>query len=78
MRTFEDGHGQRWQAALLHASYGNVMLVFSPLEGSDVRQLLLDAENLRQAEADLQAMGDATLRTLLDQADDWQPGGGMS
>ena len=34
MRSFDDSHGQHWQAALLDGSYGNVMLVFSPMLAS--------------------------------------------
>lgn len=77
MRTFEDNDGRRWQAALLNASYGNIMLVFSPLVGDGVRQQLLDAENLNQAEANLDAMDDDALRAMLDQAQAWQPGAGV-
>ena len=33
MRSFDDDRGGHWQAALLEASFGNVMLVFSRIGG---------------------------------------------
>lgn len=73
MRTFDDPQGQRWQAALLEASYGHIMLLFNPLEGSDVRQKLLDADHLAEAEQWLPTVDDKALRELLAQASPWDP-----
>lgn len=76
MRTFDDNQGNHWQAALLDASYGNIVLVLSPLHGSDIRQLLLEAENLAEGEAQLAALDEAGLRGMLDKADPWDPSTG--
>jgi hypothetical protein len=73
MRTFDDDNGRRWQAALLNASYGNIVLVFSPLAGDDIRQQLLRAENLAEGETQLAALDEAGLRTMLAEADPWDP-----
>ncbi|MGN6706556.1 MAG: hypothetical protein ACTHJO_10915 [Rhodanobacter sp.] len=71
MRSFEDIHGDHWQAALLDASYGNVRLVFSRAGVGEIRQLALSAENLRVAEDELAAMDDARLRQLLGESEPW-------
>jgi hypothetical protein len=71
MRSFDDLQGGHWQAALLDASYGNVLLVFSHAGDGDIRQLALPAENLRLAEDDLAAMDDARLRQLLAESEPW-------
>jgi hypothetical protein len=76
MRTFDDEHGRPWQAALLNASYGNIVLVFSPLAGDDIRQQLLAAENLAEGEAQLTALDDAGLRAMLAEATPWDPSSG--
>lgn len=75
MRTFED-HGKTWQAALLDASYGNIMLVFSPVHGGEIRQQLLTAANLSEAEAQLDGMDDEALCEMLSGADPWHSGAG--
>lgn len=74
MRTFDDGQGRRWQAALLEASYGNIALVFSPLRGDELRQHAMDAGTLAEAEAQLAALDDAALCARLAQAQPWTPG----
>jgi len=71
MRSFDDSHGGHWQAALLNASYGNVLLVFSRAGDGEVRQLALPAENLRLAEDELATMDDARLRQLLGESEPW-------
>ena len=65
MRSFDDPQGRHWQAALLEASYGNVMLVLSPLDGTEVVQHLLGSDNLADAEVEVAALDDAGLRALL-------------
>lgn len=74
MRSFEDSRGERWQAALLEASYGNIALVFSPMRGSEVRQLLMLADTLTDAQDQLAALDDAGLRSMLDEAKPWDGG----
>jgi hypothetical protein len=49
MRGFEDHEGRFWQAALLDASYGSVLLVFSPLGGGEIRKLVMQVENMAEA-----------------------------
>lgn len=71
MRSFDDAQGQRWQAALLEASYGHVMLVFSPLQGTEVRQCLMTADNMADAEIELASIDDAGLCIRLTQARAW-------
>ncbi|TAL73033.1 MAG: hypothetical protein EPN56_13440 [Rhodanobacter sp.] len=74
MRSFDDTRGECWQAALLEASYGNIALVFSPMRGSEVRQTLMLAETLTEAQEQLAALDDAGLRRMLDEAQPWDGG----
>lgn len=74
MRSFEDSHGQRWQAALLDASYGNVMLVFSPLQAGALRRRALQVSTMAEAMALLAALDVEGLRAMLLEADPWEPG----
>lgn len=71
MRSFKDSQGQPWQAALLDGSYGNILLVFSPLRGGEVRQQVMYAENLAAAEVQLAAMDEDGLRQALAEAAPW-------
>lgn len=73
MRSFEDTHGEPWQAALLDGSYGNILLVFSPLRGGEVHQQPMYAENLAEAEAQLAALDEEGLRQALAEAELWDP-----
>ena len=74
MRSFESLDGQRWQAALLEASYGQILLIFSPAAGDELRQHLMMAEYLAQAQQQLDATDDAALAQWLADATPWQPG----
>lgn len=74
MRTFATPNGRRWHAALLEASYGQVLLIFSPEQGEGLCQHPMPAEHLAQAAGQLAAMDDAALADLLAQATPWQPG----
>lgn len=76
VRTFDDSQGRGWQAALLEASYGNIALVFSPLRGDGLRQLVMQAETLPEAEAQLAALDTAGLCALLQEAQPWDPAAG--
>ena len=77
MRSFDDPRGRRWQAALLEASYGTVMLVLSPMDGTDVVQHLLGSDNLVDAEVELAALDDAALGALLAEAKPWDHQAGV-
>ncbi len=71
MRRFGDGRGGHWEAALLEASFGNVMLIFSRIGGEGVLQKTLDTGNYREAEQWLAGSDDAALRALLAEAQPW-------
>ncbi len=72
MRSFNDEHGHPWQAALMEASYGNVLLLFSRIGADDVLQAQLSASHLREAERMLADADEAGLRKLLSEATPWQ------
>lgn len=74
MRSFEDSHGQHWQAALLGASYGSMMLVFSPLQGGAIRRCMLQVSTMAEAMAMLAALDEDGLRAMLLAAAPWEPG----
>lgn len=77
MRTFDDTQGRHWQAALMEASFGGVVLVFGRLGGSEVLQKSLDADaaNLDAAEQLLANLDEAGLQALLAEAVPWSNGG---
>lgn len=68
MRSFEDEHNQAWQAAVLDASYGSVMLIFSQLGSTDLLKGDLPAADLAEAREMLAAMDEAELRLRLAEA----------
>ena len=55
MRSFETPDGQHWQAALLEASYGQVLLIFSTDAAGDLGQHSMSAGHLAEATAPLAA-----------------------
>ena len=74
MRIFEDEQGVRWEAALLQGSYGHILLLFSPMQGTEVRQILMDANYMAEAGERLAALSDDKLRGLLGDARPWDGG----
>jgi hypothetical protein len=72
MRSFDDTQGSQWQAAVLDASYGSMLLVFSSAGDSLVRKLAMSAENMRVAEQQLVDMDDSQLRSLLEASVPWE------
>jgi len=68
MHSFEDEHGQTWQVAVLDASYGSVMLIFSRLGSTDLLQGDLFAADVAEAREMLAAMDEAELRSRLAKA----------
>lgn len=76
MRSFHDATGRPWQAALLDASYGRLLLVFSAMRGSETRCRDAEGDNRAQAEALLAALDDAGLRDLLAASEPWDPARG--
>lgn len=76
MRSFTDAAGRAWQAALLDASHGEILLVFSPLHGNGNRATLLGAENLARAMADLATLDETGLQRLLEASGPYDPATG--
>lgn len=72
MRDFNDTEGGHWQAALLDASYGNTLVVFSRLGNGTIRKTALNAENMRLAEQQLMQMDESQLRSLLAESVPWE------
>ncbi|MGH8214269.1 MAG: hypothetical protein ACREPZ_01020 [Rhodanobacteraceae bacterium] len=68
MRSFDDERGGHWQAALLEASFGNVLLVFSRIGAQGVLQTALDAANFHEADGWLAEVDEDRLRSMLTEA----------
>ena len=77
MRTFDDAQGRHWQAALMEASYGGVLLILGRLGGNEVLQYSLDADaaNITEAEQWLAAQDVAGLCGVLAEAVPWNGNG---
>ena len=73
VRTFDDTDGRRWQAAVLDASYGMILLVFSPLHGDAIRRCQLQVVNLAEGQDWIAAADEDALREQLGAADPWDP-----
>ena len=71
MRSFDDPQGGQWQAAVLDASYGNMLLVFSHAGDGAIRKIAMKAENMWLAERQLADMEDSQLRGLLAESVPW-------
>lgn len=71
MRSFDDNRGGHWQAALMEASFGNVLVIFSRIGGEGVLHKALDTANYREAEQWLAGADEARLRELLAEAQPW-------
>ena len=71
MRSFDDAQGNRWQAAMLEASYGIMLVIFSRTGSDEVLKNELDAASLLDAEQLLADMDEAGLRATLVEAVPW-------
>ena len=71
MRSFDDEQGGHWQAALMEASFGNVLLIFSRIGGEGALHTPLDSANFHEAEQLLANADEARLRSLLAEAKPW-------
>jgi hypothetical protein len=71
MRSFDDDAGNHWQAALMEASFGNVLMIFSRIGADGAMKKPLDSANLHEAEQLLAEADEATLRRLLSDAVPW-------
>jgi hypothetical protein len=71
MRSFDDDQGRHWQAALLEASFGNVMLIFSRIGGEGALRKTLDIANYGEAQQWLAGADAGALQALLAEAEPW-------
>ncbi len=69
MRSFDDAGGGHWQAALMEASFGNVLLIFSRIGAEGVLYKALDTANYHEAETFLAAADEVRLHSLLAEAE---------
>lgn len=71
MRSFTDNQGGHWQAALMEASFGNVLMIFSRIGGDGVLHKPLGTANVSEAAQLLAEADEASLRELLAEAKPW-------
>ena len=71
MRSFLDDAGRRWEVVLGKASWGTLVLIFTPIEGGDARTSVLAAETSFDANAELDALTDDALRERLRDSRSW-------
>ncbi|MGH8124539.1 MAG: hypothetical protein ACREPK_01650 [Rhodanobacteraceae bacterium] len=72
MRSFDDEHGAHWQAALMEASFGNTLMVFSCIGSEAVWHKPLDTANFHEAEQLLAGADETRLRAMLAEAEPWR------
>ena len=71
MRSFTDDAGARWEVFLGKASWGTLILLFSPVGGGATRASILHAETAFAANAELDALSDDDLRVRLRDSQPW-------
>jgi hypothetical protein len=71
MRAVVDASGRRWQVILGKESWGTLVLLFSPMDGGDVRTSVLTAETMKSASAELDSMSDDELLVRLGESRPW-------
>jgi hypothetical protein len=71
VRSFLDDAGRRWEVVLGKASWGTLVLIFTPIEGGDARTSVLTAETSFDANAELDALTDDALRDRLRDSRPW-------
>jgi hypothetical protein len=71
MRAFTDDDGAWWEVALGKASWGTLVLLFTPRAGGDARTSVLAAETMFAANAELDALTDDDLRERLRDSHPW-------
>ncbi len=71
MRSFRDGEGNEWDVMVGRESWGMLVLLFSSRRGSDNRTSPLAAETAREAERELEALDEDTLRERLADSAPW-------
>ena len=65
VRRFKDSEGEEWDAVVGRSSWGGVYLLFIPVEEGSVRQMALEAQEVREAERMLAGADDGELVRLL-------------
>lgn len=71
MRTVIDVNGLRWQVMIGKESWGTLVLLFSPADGSDARTSILSSETMLAANAELDALSDQELLERLRDGRPW-------
>lgn len=71
MRSFDDDKHDHWQAAVMEASFGNTLMVFTRIGGDETLQTSLNATNFHEAEQFLADTDETRLRALLAEAKPW-------
>lgn len=71
MRSFSDSNGQEWQADVMDASYGSMLMLFWRLGSFEVFKSPLRAGNHLAAEHEVAAFSDEELRARLAGAEPW-------
>lgn len=72
MRSFDDNQGGHWQAALMQASFGNVLMIFTRIGDDGVYKKPLATATWDEAEQLLASADIASLRQLLAEAEPWR------
>lgn len=72
MRSFTDDEGRTWDVVPGRESWGTVVLIFSPRQGSGARVAPLASETARDAEQELDGMTEEALRERLAESRPWQ------
>lgn len=72
MRSFTDEQGRTWDAVPGRESWGTVVLLLSPREGSGARVAPLASDTVRDAEQELADMSEAALRERLAESRPWE------
>jgi hypothetical protein len=69
IREFEDGSGRLWDVVAGRESWGTIVAIFVPADGSDTpRQAPLKAEGYEEGYAEIEALDERDLRLLLERA----------
>jgi hypothetical protein len=71
VRSFTDDGGARWEVFLGKASWGTLVLLFSPVGGGQTRASIMQAETSFAANAELDALTDDDLRARLRDSQPW-------
>ncbi len=71
MRTIIDANGLRWQVMIGKESWGTLVLLFSPADGSDARTSILSSETMLAANAELDTLSDQELLERLRDGRPW-------